>query len=67
MNYTETYNKFYSALLKTNLPHAKLHTAALRLTDALSEIYCYTNRQFPDTMEDVMNVVNDFSSSIKIS
>jgi hypothetical protein len=65
MNYTETYNKVYSALSESNLPHEKLHTSALRITDALNNIYCYTNKQFPDMMEEIMNVVNDFSSSIK--
>ena len=66
MNYTETYNKVYSALSKTNLPHERLHNASLRITDALNYIYSYTHRQFPDMMEDVMAVVNDFASSNKI-
>lgn len=66
MNYTETYNKVYSALQKSNLPHENLHRSALRITNALSDIYCYTNKQFPDIMEDVMNIVNDFSSTDKI-
>ena len=66
MNYTETYNKVYSDLTKNNLPHEKLHSAALRITNALGDIYCYTNKQFPDMMEDIMNIVSDFSSNNKI-
>lgn len=66
MDYTETYNKVYSALQKSNLPHENLHRSALRIADALSDIYCYTSRQFPDAIEDVMNIVNDFSSTDKI-
>ena len=65
MNYTETYNKIYSAISKSNMPHEHLHNAALRITDALNNIYCYTNAQFPDMMEDVIDVVIDFSTQLK--
>lgn len=66
MNYTETYRKVYEALSKTQLPHEKMHNASLRITDALNSIFTYTNRQFPEVMDDIMDVVKDFSSSIKI-
>lgn len=65
MNYTQIYNKVYEAISKTELSHEKLHRASLRITDALNDIFVYTNVQFPEVMEDIMNVVNEFSNSIK--
>lgn len=65
MNYTETYNKVYSALSKTELTHVAKHNSSLRITDALNDVFSYTISNFPDIIEDIINVVNEFSSSVK--
>lgn len=66
MDYTDTYRKIYKVVSQLDLPHEKKHSAALRITDALSDIYHYTNRQFPDILPDILNIVQDFSVQTKI-
>ncbi|MEY4334021.1 MAG: hypothetical protein RLZZ196_2764 [Bacteroidota bacterium] len=67
MNYTEVYNKIYKAISNANLSHEKAHNASVRITDALNDIFVYTKMQFPEIMEEVMDIVGEFSSSIKNS
>lgn len=66
MNYTETYKKIYSIISETNLPHEKVHKASLRIADALNDICVYTNRQFPEMMDKIMEAAEDFYSKVKI-
>ena len=65
MNYTETYNRIYSALSTIDITHEKRHNSSIRITDALNDIYSYINRQFPEAMGDIMSIVEEFSNSIK--
>lgn len=66
MNYTETYKKIYSIISEANLSHDKTHVAALRISDALNDIFVYTNRQFPELMNQILNAAQDFCDDIKI-
>jgi len=66
MNYTEQYKQIYAAISKANLPHEKTHKAALRIADALNDIFVYTKVQFPLMMDDIMDIVEQFSSTVKL-
>lgn len=66
MNYTETYRKIYSIISELDLPHEKKHTAALRIADALNNVYMYTHKQFPELMDKILNAVQDFCDDVKL-
>jgi len=66
VSYTENYNKIYAVICKADLPHEKTHKAALRITDALNDIFVYTKKQFPSMMDEVMNIVEDFTATVKL-
>ena len=66
MNYTEQYQQIYAAISKANLPHEKTHKAALRIADALNYSFVYTKVQFPLMMDDIMDIVEQFSSTVKL-
>lgn len=66
MSYTENYNKIYAVIRKADLPHEKAHKAALRITDALNDIFVYTNKQFPSMMDEVMKIVEEFTATVKL-
>jgi hypothetical protein len=66
MNYTENYKKIYTAISKADLPHEKTHKAALRITDALNDIFVYTNLQFPSMMDEIMDIVEQFTTTVKL-
>lgn len=60
MNYTQTYRKIYEVLNILDLPHDKKHSASLRIANALSDIYIYTNKQFPEVLPVVLEIAQDF-------
>ena len=66
MNYTETYKKIYSIICQANLAHDKKHVAALRISDALNDIFVYTNKQFPELLDQILSATQDFCDDIKI-
>ena len=66
MNYTETYKKIYSIISQANLAHNKTHVAALRISDALNDIFVYTNKQFPELLDQILSATQDFCDDIKI-
>jgi hypothetical protein len=66
MNYTENYKQIYAAISKSKLPHEKIHKAALRITDALNDIFVYTNMQFPSMMDEIMDIVEQFTATVKL-
>lgn len=65
MNYTKVYRDVYEILSKIGLPHEKLHSASLRITNALSDIYVYTNKQFPEVLGDIMKLAEEFCSQVR--
>lgn len=66
MNYTDTYNKIYEVISSLELPHEKKHSAALTITDSLSHIYAYANRQFPEVLSEILDVAKDFCGDAKV-
>jgi hypothetical protein len=66
MNYTEFYKKVYNTMSHLDIPHEKKHNASLRIVNAMTDIYLYTNKQFPEIMEDIMDVVEEFSKTVKV-
>ena len=66
MNYTKVYRSVYETLSKTGLDHEKIHNASLRITNALSDIYIYTNRQFPEALDQVLELAENFYSKVKL-
>lgn len=65
MNYTDTYRKIYEVISELDLPHERKHHAALRITDSLSQIYIYSNRQFPEILPDILEIAKDFCAEAK--
>jgi hypothetical protein len=66
MTYTENYKQIYAAISKANLPHEKTHKAALRITDAMNDIFIYTKVQFPSMMDEIMGIVEQFTATVKL-
>jgi len=66
MNYTKVYRQVYEVLSKTGLEHEKIHNASLRITNALSEIYIYTNKQFPEALDPILQIAENFCSQVKV-
>lgn len=66
MNYTEQYNQIYAAISKADLPHEQTHKSALRITDALNDIFVYTSMQFPFIMDEIMDIVEKFTTTVKL-
>jgi len=66
MTYTENYKQIYAAISKANLPHEKTHKAALRIADAMNDIFVYTKVQFPSMMNEIMGIVEEFTATVKI-
>jgi len=66
MTYTENYKQIYAAIYKANLPHEKTHKAALRIADAMNDIFVYTKVQFPSMMNEIMGIVEEFTATVKI-
>lgn len=66
MNYTDTYRRIYETISNVDLPHEKVHRAALKITDSLSEIYMYSNRQFPEKLPDILEIAEVFCAEAKL-
>jgi hypothetical protein len=66
MNYTDTYRKIYEVISDLDLPHEKKHRAALKITDSLSQIYMYSNKQFPEVLPQILEIAKDFCADAKI-
>jgi hypothetical protein len=66
MTYTENYKQIYAAISKADLPHEKTHKAALRITDAMNDIFIYTKVQFPSIMDEIMDIVEQFTATVKL-
>lgn len=65
MNYTETYRKIYSLFSSLGIDHEAINKASLRITNAIHDIYAYTQRQAPELVDQVASIVEEFSSNIK--
>jgi hypothetical protein len=66
MTYTENYKQIYAAISKADLPHEKTHKAALRIADAMNDIFIYTKVQFPFIMDEIMDIVEEFTATVKL-
>lgn len=66
MDYTKLYRDIYSVISEVDLPHERKHKASIRIADALSDIYIYTNKQFPEAMEKILEIAENFISQVKI-
>lgn len=66
MTYTENYKQIYEAISKADLPHEKTHKAALRIADAMNDIFIYTKVQFPFMMDEIMGIVEEFTATVKL-
>lgn len=65
MNYTDTYRKIYEVISALDLSHEAKHHAAIRIADSLSQIYTYSNRQFPEVLPQILEVAKDFCADAK--
>lgn len=66
MNYTETYKKIYQVISSLDLPHEKTHRASLRIANALSDIYIYSNKQFPEILPAILEIAQNFCAEAKV-
>ena len=66
MNYTDTYRRIYETISNLDIPHEKAHRAALKITDSLSEIYLYSNRQFPEKLPAILEIAEVFCAEAKL-
>jgi hypothetical protein len=66
MDYTDTYRKIYEVISTLDLSHEKKHHAALKIADSLSQIYIYSNKQFPEVLPEIFEIAKDFCADIKI-
>jgi hypothetical protein len=66
MTYTENYKQIYAEISKVGMPHEKTHKAALRIADAMNDIFVYTKVQFPSMMNEIMGIVEEFTATVKL-
>jgi hypothetical protein len=66
MTYTENYKQIYAEISKAGMPHEKTHKAALRITDALNDIFVYTKVEFPSMINEIMDIVKEFTATVKL-
>jgi hypothetical protein len=66
MTYTENYKQIYAEISKAGMPHEKTHKAALRIADAINDIFIYTKVQFPFVMDEIMDIVEEFTTTVKL-
>ncbi len=52
--YTKTYRGIYSMVKKESMPHETAHKAALKITDAILDIYLFAE-EYPSELTDIIN------------
>ena len=57
MNYTEIYNRIYKSLDKKNLNHDDKHSASLKITNAVWDLYINTSDNYPETFTTISHPV----------
>lgn len=60
MNYTETYKKIYASIKIDNVTHEIAHNAALRIADAIMDIYQISCVYKEETLDIVKSIVSEF-------
>lgn len=60
MNYTEIYRKIYSSVKNDNISHQNAHSISIRITDAIVDLYNYTNVNVPDIHQVVGETIVQF-------
>ena len=53
-NYTKVYKDIYGVIKKDNIPHEDAHKAAIKITEAVLDIYMFTE-QYPSGLTDIIN------------
>ena len=71
MNYTEIYNRIYKSLDKKNLNHDDKHTASLKITNAVWDLYINTSDNYPETFTTISNLfemlhLEEISSELQV-
>ncbi len=60
LDYTSIYRKIYSAIERDGLPHEEIHKASLRISNALWDIYLFTQEQPPEITDIIIGTLEDF-------
>lgn len=60
LDYTSIYRKIYSAIQRDDLPHEQTHSASLKISNALSDIYLFTQEQPPEITDIIIGTLEDF-------
>jgi hypothetical protein len=67
MNYTEIYNRIYKSLDKKNLNHDDKHSASLKITNAVWDLYINTSDNYPETFVAISNLhLEEISSELQV-
>jgi hypothetical protein len=60
MNYTKIYKEVYKNLEPSGAPHEVLHYSCLKITDALQEMFLYSQKTNNCCLDQTLNVIECF-------
>lgn len=66
MNYTEIYRKIYASVQNENLSHEEIHRFALRITEAISELFGLTKHHDQQVINAVHEVANQLWNPLNL-
>lgn len=64
MNYTQVYRQVYSTIKKENVSHENAHKTALRITNALNDLYL-DSLQMPLVLKDIVDIIEGIEKNGK--
>lgn len=63
LDYTQIYREVYSIVKKENIPHELAHSTSLKITNAVSDLFLYSegydSELIPILINAMTNIVND--------
>jgi hypothetical protein len=66
MNYTEVYKKLYASLTDDYLSHEEVHRFAVKITDALNELFSATKYHEQCVIDTVSTIANQMWNPLNL-
>lgn len=66
-NYTDVYNSIYKEIKREFIPHEKAHYAALKISDAIMDIYLLTREKEEGLQKLISETVSSMLESAELS
>jgi len=66
MNYTAVYNKIYESLKCDGLVHEEMHRSALKITDAIADLFTMTRQENNRVTESISEIANQLWNPLNL-